>query len=51
MTVRQWKTMDVLKDKDNYIVMEAVKNLGRAALGREVYSTKGVSGHLGNTAV
>ena len=41
MTVRQWKTVDVLRDNDNYIVVETDKNLGGAALDRVVYNTKG----------
>ena len=51
MTLRQWKTVDVLKDNDNYNVVEADTNLGGDALNRAVYNTKGIPTHLGNTTV
>ena len=41
VTIRQWKTMDFLNDNDEYIVVEADKNLVGGALDRAVYNIKG----------
>ena len=40
MTIRQSKTVDIVKDNTAYIVVEADKNLGGAALNRAVCNTK-----------
>ena len=51
LTLRQWKTVDVLKDNDDYIIVETDKNLGGATLNRLVYTISDVSEHLDNTIV
>lgn len=47
----QWEQTKTLKNHDEYIVIEADKNLGGCILNRPIYNGKGVSEHLGNTNV
>ena len=47
----QWKTIDRLKDNDEFIVIEADKNLGGSILSRDEYISRGVSEHLSDTDV
>jgi len=49
LTHQQWAMVDTLRQNDNYIVIEADKNLGPCLLDREVYIERGCSEHLGNT--
>jgi len=47
----QWKLVDRYKDHNDFIAIEADKNLGGCFLHRDTYITRGVSEHLGNTSV
>lgn len=51
LTATQWKLSKSLKTHDEFISIEADKNLGGCFLLRDTYNSKGISEHLGNTQV
>ena len=46
-----WNIFKFLKNHDDYIVVEADKNLGGSILSRDDYIARAFSDHLGNTSV
>jgi len=51
LTPRHWRLIEDLKNNDDHIIIEADKNLGGSILDRSVYTSKGISEHLGDTTV
>jgi len=49
LTPRHWKLIEELKYNDDHIIIKADKNLGGSILDRSVYTSKGISEHLGDT--
>jgi hypothetical protein len=47
----QWELIKYLQDNDDYIAIEADKNLGGCFFHCSTYNARGVSEHLGNTTV
>lgn len=48
LTPYHWDLIESLRNHDDYIIVEADKNLGPCLLDRQVYIERGCSEHLGN---